>query len=92
MVSYAIDVDFSEVKLEVAGQIDGEVSVQRLDAFDHQFFGIVSHEADYKISLEINKKLNISLANSEPATKDDNPGASFSRFTAKSRFNDLSGS
>jgi len=60
------------------------------DKFDHQFFGIVSHEPDYKTSLEINKRLNINLKNDEPARVNDDDQAIFSRFTAKSKYSDLS--
>lgn len=60
------------------------------DTFDHQFFGIVSHEPDYKTSLEINRKLNINLTNDEPAPSGSTDGVIFSRFTAKSKYNDLS--
>jgi phosphopantothenoylcysteine synthetase/decarboxylase len=71
----------------------GKKSLHKLvidDEFDHQFFGIVSSEADYKVCLEINNKLGISLANSEPASRDENKDFPFARYMAKSRYNDLS--
>lgn len=71
----------------------GKKSLHRLeidDTFDHQFFGIVSAEADYKISLEINKILKIKLSNAEPVSTNENDNALFSRFTAPSGINDLS--
>ena len=58
------------------------------DKFDHQFFGIVSHEPDYKTSLEINKKLNINLQNDQPARSNESDLAVFSRFTAKTKYSD----
>ncbi|HLN21235.1 MAG TPA: IPExxxVDY family protein [Bacteroidales bacterium] len=42
--------------------------------------GLVSAEPDYKISLAINKKLHISLKNSDPVKIDD--GKTFSSFAA----------
>ena len=71
----------------------GRKSLHKLvidDKFDHQFFGIVSHEPDYKTSLELNKRLNISLKNDEPARVGDDMKLIFSRFTANSKYSDLS--
>lgn len=60
------------------------------DKFDHQFFGLVCHEPDYKTSLLLNKKLNINLSSSEPVLLNTADDVSFSRFTARSRYTDLS--
>ncbi len=60
------------------------------DEFDHQFFGLVSHEPDYKISLVLNKTLNINLSNNEAVSPHTNNEVIFSRFTARSKYNDLS--
>jgi hypothetical protein len=71
----------------------GRKSLHKLiidDKFDHQFFGIVTHEPDYKTSLELNKKLNISLKNDMPAILGDENEIAYSRFTAKSKYSDLS--
>jgi hypothetical protein len=59
------------------------------DKFDHQFFGLVCHEPDYKTSLEINNKLNINLSSSDPVFLNSNTEINFSRFTAISRYTDL---
>jgi hypothetical protein len=50
-------------------------------------FGIVTAEPDYKISLNLNKKLNISLRNSDPVEFQDNDGnvLVFSRFSDASK-------
>lgn len=71
----------------------GKRSLHKLvidDVFDHQFFGLVTHEPDYKISLVLNKKLNINLSGDEPVSPDINNDVIFSRFTARSKYNDLS--
>ncbi len=60
------------------------------DKFDHQFFGLVCHEPDYKTSLLLNNKLNINLSSSDPVILNTADEISFSRFTAKSRYSDLS--
>lgn len=60
------------------------------DKFDHQFFGLVCHEPDYKTSLVLNKKLSINLSSSEPVLLNTPGEVSFSRFTARSRYTDLS--
>jgi hypothetical protein len=46
-------------------------------------FGIVTPDADYKISLKLNKKLKISLKNSTPLEVEDNEGKKldFSKFS-----------
>ena len=59
------------------------------DTHDYQFFGIVTHEADYKTSLKLNEAFNISLKSDTPVVSDSGDTYSFSRFTSRSRFNDL---
>ena len=71
----------------------GRKSLHKLvidEEFDHQFLGIVSYEPDYRISLEINRKLGISLSNTDPVEAGREEKANYSRFTGKSRYNDLS--
>ena len=56
-----------------------------------RFVGLVSSEADYKISLLINNKLNIKLKSNKPVSLASGEGTEilFTRFTAASKFNDL---
>ena len=56
-----------------------------LDDQEHDYYmlGLVSAEPDYKVSLDLNRKLNISLRNSTPLTvRSGDTEVAFSRFTA----------
>lgn len=56
-----------------------------------RYIGIVSAEADYRISLLINKKLELKLKSSNPVIKEiNNKDIAFSRFTSVSDYNDIS--
>lgn len=71
----------------------GKKSLHKLvidDEYDHQFFGLVTHEPDYKTSMVLNKKLNINLSNDEPVSPDIIKEVTFSRYTGESKYNDLS--
>ena len=63
--------------------------VQLKISHDNEFImiGLVSTEPDYKLSLNINKKINISLRNSTPVkvSYDDENELFFSRFSDQSR-------
>ncbi|HOP58555.1 MAG TPA: IPExxxVDY family protein [Bacteroidales bacterium] len=50
---------------------------------DYIFFGIVCHEPDYKLSLALNRKMNISLKSGSHLTipQDNDSGHSFSKFS-----------
>ena len=50
---------------------------------DYIFFGIVCHEPDYKLSLALNRKMNISLKSGSQLTisQDNDSSYSFSRFS-----------
>lgn len=54
------------------------------------YLGLVSAEADYKLSLIINSRFRISLRHSEPVMVDNGPRkVSFSRFSSVQAFQDL---
>ena len=56
-----------------------------------QFLGLVSPEADYKVSLLINEVLGINLRNNSPVIKTiDKKECRFSRFTSDSKFSEVS--
>ena len=70
----------------------GRKSTHRLiidDVSDHQFFGIVTPEPDYKTSLKINRALGISLSSITPVLSPGVKEPEFSRFMARSKFNDI---
>lgn len=54
-------------------------------------FGIVTPDPDYKLSLKLNKKLTLSLRNTDPIEiqDDDGNGFIFSKFTDTSRAPDI---
>jgi len=61
------------------------------EELNDRFIGLVSSEADYKVSLLLNKKLNINLKSNSPIEIPGSKGSEtlFSRFTSNSKFNDL---
>jgi len=60
------------------------------DSDPELFIGLVTAEADYKVSLLINKKLGINFRNNDPVIKTVNENdVSFSRFTSDSRYTDI---
>ncbi|MBN1388265.1 MAG: IPExxxVDY family protein [Bacteroidales bacterium] len=55
-----------------------------------QFLGLVSPEADYKVSLLINEALGINLRSNSPVSKTiDKKEIRFSRFTSDSKFSEV---
>ncbi|MDZ7740046.1 MAG: IPExxxVDY family protein [Bacteroidales bacterium] len=64
----------------------------RVDTDDSdRYFGIVSTEADYRISLIMNRELGLKLKNSDPVTKStDKKEIQFSKFTSVSDYSDIS--
>jgi hypothetical protein len=70
-----------------------KVTKIRLEASQNEnviVFGIVSREPDYKLSLVLNKKIEIALKRSDPITIHDDSGNahSFSRFTTAATLSD----
>lgn len=56
-----------------------------------RYIGIVSTEADYRISLIMNRELGLKLKNSNPVIKSsDKKETQFSRFTSVSDYSDIS--
>ncbi|MBS0009925.1 MAG: IPExxxVDY family protein [Bacteroidales bacterium] len=63
----------------------------KLDNNDEdQFLGLVSAEADYKVSLLINQGLGLNLKSTSPVVKTVNKNEiSFSRFTSDSKYSEI---
>lgn len=58
------------------------IRLSGIDLDDYLFFGLVSPEPDYKISLLLNRKFRISLKHSDPVNIEGKPGGNhFSRFS-----------
>lgn len=61
----------------------GKKSLHRLkidDAYEYHFFGISCPEPDYKVSLQLNEKLNINLRSSSPVSSNHDSNTRFERF------------
>ncbi|MEE4114873.1 MAG: IPExxxVDY family protein [Marinilabiliaceae bacterium] len=71
----------------------GRKSLHRLkidNSIDHHFFGISCPEPDYKISLQLNNKLNLNLRSSSSVSPADNPNTHFGRFVSDEEYSDTS--
>ncbi len=58
------------------------------DVSDHQFFGIATSEADYKISLRLNQIFNLKLKSNGAIEKTGEETARFQRFVHRSELNE----
>ena len=58
------------------------------DASDHHFFGISCPEPDYKVSLRLNRALNIKLSSDTPVKDDLN--TSYGRYISSNELNETS--
>ncbi|MDX2414528.1 MAG: hypothetical protein QNK33_04995 [Bacteroidales bacterium] len=58
------------------------------DVSDHQFFGIASSEADYKISLRLNQIFNLKLKSGGAIEKTGEETTRFQRFVHRSELNE----
>ena len=58
------------------------------DVSDHQFFGIATSEADYKISLRLNQIFNLKLKSDGAIEKTGAETARFQRFVHRSELNE----
>lgn len=58
------------------------------DVSEYQFFGIVTSEADYKISLKLNQLFNLNLKSDKAAKNPKGDNKVFNRFVHRSEFSD----
>lgn len=71
----------------------GRKSLHRLkidDTYEHHFFGISCPEPDYKVSLQLNKALNINLRSSSPVSFNNDSNTRFERFVYNEDYSEKS--